>query len=355
MSKRRKLVILEIFDYDPEIYALLTRNKSKVNESVYMKFDRFDFNGLCEQECEELFRFSKHDVLRLCELLELPDEIVLEDRNKTTGIEGLCVTLRRLTFPARWLDLEREFGRPRSTLSRIFKYVLNFIWDRKGHLLSDLDQNWIRGSLQEFADAIRVAAGPVSLRNCWAFIDGTVRHICRPSKHQKACYNGHKRMHALKYQSVLAPNGLVANMFGPVEGRRHDAGILRLSNLLQDLEDAEFVDDDGEPFSMYGDPAYPLRTQLIGPFKEVNITPEEAEFNKSMSSARIAVEWGFQKISTLFAFIDFKRLQKLRLQPVALHYLVAVILTNCHTCLYGGETSAYFDVEPPSLEEYLRG
>ena len=41
------------------------------------------------------------------------------------------------------------------------------------------------------------------------FIDGTTRKICRPEKDQKVMYNGHKRGHAFKYQSVTAPNGLI--------------------------------------------------------------------------------------------------------------------------------------------------
>lgn len=43
-----------------------------------------------------------------------------------------------------------------------------------------------------------------------------VRPICRPGRNQRHVYNGHKRVHALKYQSVVAPNGLIVNMFGPV-------------------------------------------------------------------------------------------------------------------------------------------
>ena len=29
-------------------------------------------------------------------------------------------------------------------------------------------------------------------------------------------YNGHKRVHALKFQSVALLNGIIANMYGPV-------------------------------------------------------------------------------------------------------------------------------------------
>ena len=54
--------------------------------------------------------------------------------------------------------------------------------------------------------------------NWWGLVDGTVRPISRPKQHQRAVYNGHKRVHALKFQSVVALNVLIANRFGPVEG-----------------------------------------------------------------------------------------------------------------------------------------
>ena len=63
-------------------------------------------------------------------------------------------------------------------------------------------------------------------RNCYGFVDGTVWPISRRDKNQCIVYNGHKRVHALKFQSVTVPNGLIANLSGPVEGLRHDAGML---------------------------------------------------------------------------------------------------------------------------------
>ena len=29
-------------------------------------------------------------------------------------------------------------------------------------------------------------------------------------------YNGHKRVHGIKFQSIALPNGLIGNMYGPV-------------------------------------------------------------------------------------------------------------------------------------------
>ena len=53
----------------------------------------------------------------------------------------------------------------------------------------------------------------------------------RPVENQRIVFNGHKKIHARKFRFVVAPNGLTANLFGPVEGRRHDSGMLGDSGL----------------------------------------------------------------------------------------------------------------------------
>ena len=62
----------------------------------------------------------------------------------------------------------------------------------------------------------------VALVNCWGFVDGIVRPVFRPTSNQRALFNGHKRIHAIKFQSVVTPNGLIANLYGPVEGKKHE-------------------------------------------------------------------------------------------------------------------------------------
>ena len=37
-----------------------------------------------------------------------------------------------------------------------------------------------------------------------------------PGQHQRIVYNGHKRVHSLKFHSVTLPNGLIGNMYEPV-------------------------------------------------------------------------------------------------------------------------------------------
>ena len=106
--------------------------------------------------------------------------------------------------------------------------------------------------LESYARTVERQGSP--LKNYFGFIDGTVRGICRPDTNQRVVYNGHKRVRGLKFQPVALPNGLIGNLYGPVEGRRHDAGMLKYSSLLNDLSRVGF-NTRGDFLCLYGDPA----------------------------------------------------------------------------------------------------
>ena len=105
-------------------------------------------------------------------------------------------------------------------------------------------------------------------------------------------YNGHKRVHALKFQAVVITSGLVASLYGPIEGRRHDAGMLKESGLLNILQ-RRAVTATGDILCIYVDPAYPLRPHLMGPYLDHPLAPLMRAFNKAMSEFRVSVEWLF--------------------------------------------------------------
>ena len=83
------------------------------------------------------------------------------------------------------------------------------------------------------------------------------------------------------------------------------------------------------------------------------MSDQEKEFNRQMSKLRVTVEWCFGKILQNFAMLDYKKNMRVFQNPVAVLYFCAALFTNCHTCLYGSETSFFFDVQPPLLEDYL--
>ncbi|XP_040065170.2 uncharacterized protein LOC120839029 [Ixodes scapularis] len=130
----------------------------------------------------------------------------------------------------------------------------------------------------------------------------------------------------------MCANGIIVEMNGPYPGHRHDAGILRLSGLYERLEDLV----QGSVYTIYGDPAYPLRPLLQKPFMGASLTAAEQNFNKKMSSVRQAVEWGFGKVSTLFAFVDYKK--KSEAQAAARHLALFNGQAPLHLALLHGET-----------------
>ena len=140
-------------------------------------------------------------------------------------------------------------------------------------------------------------------------------------------------------------------MFGPIEGRRHDAFMLAVSGLQEML--VHITKPNGEPYVLYGDPAYGLSQAVLASFRGADLSARQKQFNTRMSKVRTSVAWGFGKICQYFSFLDFKKNLKILLQPVGKYYIVASILVNCHTCLYGSVTTNYFGIEPPRLENYL--
>ena len=205
---------------------------------------------------------------------------------------------------------------------------------------------------ERYADAIYDKGA--ALDNCIGFIDGTVRPICRPGELQRVVYNGHKRVHALKFQSFTLPNGMMANICGPVgKSVVHNSScMLADSGLLKNLQRFAFSST-GQPMCLYGDPAYPLRIHLQAPFRNTVLTPAMQAFDSSMSTVRELVEWLFGDIINYCKFIDFNKNLKIGLSSVGKMYIVSALLRNALTCINGNQTSDFFNLDPPTLEDYF--
>ena len=350
---REMLLIAYDLRYIDEVeFAILyDLNKSKNPEIPYWQYDRFELERMNDDECKAEFRFEKEHLYNLVDSLQLDEEQIFYNRLKVDSIEAVCILLRRLSYPCRYSDMVPRFARPAAELSTIHSHMINTIYNQWGFLLTDFNRELLAAqNLQRFAHAIHAKGAP--LTNCWGFVDGTVRPVSRPGRNQRVLYNGHKRVHAIKFQSVATPDGLVALLHGPYEGKRHDSGILRESGLLRDLEQHS-VSPNGEILCIYGDPAYPLKPQLQAPFKGAVLTEDQTQWNKAMSTVRISVEWLFGDIVNYFKFLDFKKNLKIQLSAVGKMYIVGTLLQNARNCLYGSSTSSYFELQPPTLQQYF--
>ena len=124
------------------------------------------------------------------------------------------------------------------------------------------------------------------------------------------------------------------------------------SELLRDFSPYAFSTR-GDPLCLYGYSAYPLRVHLQTPFCIVAPNPLMEEYNRSMSSVRISVEWIFGDISKKIKFVDLKRNLKMALSSLGKIYIVSDLLCNAYTCLFGNTISQFFEQIPPSLQEYF--
>ena len=72
-----------------------------------------------------------------------------------------------------------------------------------------------------------------------------------------------------------------------------------------------------------------------------------------MSKLRVTVEWMFKEIKLFWSATDEKRKMRVGLFPVGIFYMGAMLMMNIRNCLHPNQLSQFFDLEPPSLKEYL--
>ena len=93
--------------------------------------------------------------------------------------------------------------------------IHNDVYANYSNPLHYFNQPWLSpAALQEYSAFVHEKGAP--LQNCFGFIDGTVRPLCRPGEHQMIL--------------AVTPNGLISNLYGPVEGR--DMIVACLPNLV---------------------------------------------------------------------------------------------------------------------------
>lgn len=117
--------------------------------SFFVRRNRYSF-GFIENSIGKLVRQS-YQIFRYLYLDFITSKKILYFN--VLGKEGLCIVLRRLTYPNRLTDLVHMFKRDEGTISRIFNYMIKWIYAKHATRLHSLEQNYLtRAVLQELAD-----------------------------------------------------------------------------------------------------------------------------------------------------------------------------------------------------------
>ncbi|ETV65280.1 hypothetical protein H257_17989 [Aphanomyces astaci] len=281
------------------------------------------------------FRFSIDQLAVLCVKLGLPEFTVTPWHDKDDTVEAVAIVCRRMAETCHLYTIASEFGRSLEACSRIINTVVNAIY-RKWHDVMYFHECLTALHADSYADAIETKSGLRGMKTCIAFIDGTKQFISHPTPRptasepenlQRVVYNGHLRRHCLNWQGVSVLDGIIVGMYGPVEGRHHDSTMLSMSCLLDRFKANPVL----ARFCLYGDPAYGCRQCLSCPFANAMPGTFETVFNSSMSSVRESVEWSFHLVKGLWSYVSYDK----KMKPD------------------GNQISMYFDVKPPSLDEYL--
>lgn len=353
-----------------------------------------DIRALPSAEWVSNFRFPKwEDVASLAKLMGLPrDGITGAYGHHADRLHALGVVIAHLATGKRWCDLIPLFGKSTSWLSVIYSTTVRTILVELGHKRTlRLKPARLAAHAAEFGAAhVRLAAKKRSTmvrkyrrmgarygRLCRAWerqnphdyrwvvgsVDGTMQTISRPTWKQRQWYTAFKHTHAIKYQAVTLPNGIIGDIFGPERAPMHDSTLFSQSGMRDVLRTAREevrreTDDAAAEMMVLGDGAYVVDDVTLGPFTHRErpfMSDDEAAYNGIVGCLRVVVENSFGGVGQLFTLPFLKRKMKVWETDVDLHFQMAVLLANCKTCMYGNQISDKFGLKPPSVSDYLLG
>ena len=276
------------------------------------------------------------------------------------------ISLVRLSYPHRWEDVERIFpGLKRWKLQSCFYWFLDFIIQNWSYLILNNRDYWVP-QMGDMAKAIQHKIATLPNEDyrmhfpddlpftVFAFIDNTMTAMCRPGGGpitggiqarrvdklvQQAWWTGWKKLHGLKMQTVFMPNGMDFEVWGPVAVRHNDNYTLSNSSILEKLEQCQL----GNPvkYVIFGDSAYSDDDYLL------------TGGGRGMASVRETVEWEYKDLKGQWKCLDYRHALKIKNQPLAKIVITCMILRNALNTIYGSQTSVYFNILPPTFEEWV--
>ncbi len=301
---------------------------------------------------KSMFGFTISEFESIHSALRLPDPVRASSNNVVDSKTGLLMLLAWLRG-ALLRTLEGQFGWGTARTSMTVSYICDRVYLCWGHLLDVMSVRHHMMNprrLDNYAAAIK---RKTKMPGFWGAIDGTVRPIAMPDKGEKFTYNGHKRLHALKWQFISTPDGLIF-LNGPYDGNRHDARMV-IESLLVQWAEVNAKGEDGKQRYLYGNQAYGTSAAIISPFRGNLIDSRQEAFNRIMSKYRTTREWSIGMVSMQWRRLRDKQWQRMGLIQVGKDFAVSTILWNSRTCLVGNQISISMGCNPPTIEEYFAG
>ncbi|XP_026467667.1 putative nuclease HARBI1 [Ctenocephalides felis] len=234
----------------------------------------------------------------------------------TYGIYGKISALHQVQIflwfagheSASYRDVSDRFDITLSSLHRIIRRVTSF--------LSCISSEFIKWPNHE--EKLLIAEGFLQkgFPNVIGVIDGCHIRINKPAKDSRSFLN-RKGYCSINMQAVCNDQNKIIDVFIGCPGSVHDARVFRRSNLGLNLNRKC-----GRYF-LLGDAAYPLKTNLMTPFRNINsLTQTQKHFNKKLNSARSTIEHTFGLLKQ-----NFRQLYHLKIKNI--HFICHFIRACC--------------------------
>ena len=325
------------------------------------------------------FRFRNADQLhRVFIGYQFPAQFTSTYRHSFQGEEVFLAGLYRLHHVNVFGDIgwQHLFGWDQPRASRAFALFIDFMYRNWFYLVNDNLQFW-KPYLPHMAEAIRNKLASLGDLHhsayanngfcVFGFIDNTNLRVCRPGGGptadgpnaprnspllQRSAYNGWKKFHGYKFQTIHLPNGMTFHVWGACSLRHNDLYTYYESNINELI--AELQADQTLQYSIYGDSAYAILSESHLAYRYTEATTAAQQLtNNCMSSCRESIEWSYGDCMTHWKMLDFPHGLKVRQMDVESMFVCAVLLNNTHITLNGSNTVEYFDCAPPSFDQWV--
>ena len=332
---------------------------------------------MSDQKCTEKFRFNRVAIDKLIGhydeglnrfdgLLKLPRKFVMGDRSVFRGdVAFLYYVQRQVEWERLVNKSEEQLGKEYSSISRMYNTVATWLYDTWSWRVIDnrqFEEFWVprfEGSNAKFRARYQNLHGnpvPERYENVAFVYDTSFYQICVPTDPdiEHVTYSHYEKQNGIKIGAAVSFCGM-AMLLSHIFGARHnDNFLLREQRLNRSLQIAQLLQL--LQYIGYMDKAFFDKSHMKASYNARAWDMEDwmHVMNTNMKKACLAsVEWKFLRINNFFGLIKDKRRLKLQQSPIEKYIVNAYFLDNLLIICQGCNTHQSFNLDSPSLEEYL--
>lgn len=282
-------------------------------------------NFYSEKEFRRNFRLPRK---ACCELIQKFEESIFCPSGRRSGgspakrpDEHILSFLWYASNKASMREVAILFNMAESTLLAVIERVLQFLC----YIAPDVIN--FGSDKAALAEAFEKIAGFPNVIGC---IDGTYIPMRCPNNKVKSTYGNRHNQVSLTMQGICDAKGRFQDVFTGTPGKIHDARVLRLSLVHEDLPTICEINK----YHLLGDAAYPIREHLLTPYKHYGtMTPAKLAYNHRHAVTRVKIENAFGLLKQRFRqlrYVEFTTVDKIT------QFIVACCVLH-NICLEAGD------------------